>query len=232
VSQGRKKAPQKRKKSKKRVKQTKTGLNQAHPVLIAPEQVERGAEATVSANRGRSAATLAAIVDGGLKKFSRTEIEFRQRAEEAIRSNSKAYLMHPEVQEDPVANAKFEELCLLYSNNPYVDRMDSDLMNQYCLMWRDMAKLRKLQTGIEDYAEMASNGLLLVGQDQRPLEPDEFNTFLERANDIGKSIRALRQQMVPIMDRLLLTPTSRIKAVPKTPPKEKPKIADGEDLFT
>ena len=181
--------------------------------------------------RSRTAKSLEALLEDKRKHMTRSEVEFRARAEAAIKSNCKAYVMSTAVKADRFAASKFKELILLYAENPYVERMDSDLMNEYCLLCSEMRTMRERHRRLNFKADQALRGKLMLAGG-KPCDSVTAIIFVKAVASLEQDLLRARPQLLQMMDRLLLTPAGRIKAVPKTPPKdERPKVI-GEELFS
>lgn len=177
----------------------------------------------------RRAKSLSSILDANAKHITKSEVEFRARAEAAIRSNCKAWVMWPAVRANRIAALKFKELTLLYAENPYVERMDSDLMNEYSLLCAEMRDMRDRRQLLSSKATAALRGKLLDGG--QPVGLEQALALSDALGELDKLLLKARPQLVQLMDRLLLTPTGRIKSVPKTPPKAEAARDAAEDLF-
>jgi phage terminase small subunit len=137
---------------------------------------------------------------------TKAELEYRERGEKAL-SVGGAINESAQVKADKIAHAEFLRLKRLYSKIEFVDALDQQIINQYC---SEVSNIYKLQ-------EMLVN----LNSDLQSVE-----TFEERVKiyDLIRltnvAIHKSKELMLKYGDRLLLNPAARIRAVPKTPPKE------------
>ena len=102
----------------------------------------------------------------------------------------------------------FRKLKRLYKDIVYVDGLDENIINRYCLI----------------HAETVTLGHGLVMLSNRLEEVEEFTEKIEimnQINNITNTVYKLREMLLKIEDRLLLNPTARIKNVPKKVEEEK-----------
>ena len=151
------------------------------------------------------------LVSGG-KHLTKQEIADRQKAEAALKSNT-AFHATERVKENPAAMKMFSKLKKLYKNIDYVEGLDENVINRYCLLSAETEALEVLLTKMNQDIEEC----------QKVSERIEIYTTVRGV--IGALNRS-RDMLIKLEDRLFLNPTSRVKNVPK---KEKPKQEPAED---
>lgn len=99
----------------------------------------------------------------GKSHKTKKEIEFREKAEKSLYTGVE-FKASPEVERDPVAYAEFLRLKDLYSKIKFVDALDEQIINRYCLLIskekmlsqveelhkNELYKLRELLLKLED----------------------------------------------------------------------------------
>lgn len=150
------------------------------------------------------------------KHLTKDEISARQELESKTKSGVKTFKASEQVKQDPVALAMFRKLKRLYKNIDYIDGLDENIINRYCLLISEAQALEKL---INDMNDDVNNC-------------EEFSDRISLYKTISGALAGLnktRDMLLKIEDRLLLNPTARIKNVPK---KAKEEIFDpNESLF-
>ena len=143
------------------------------------------------------------------KKRHRSNKEIEDRENRQIKIDDKELVLPLSVKRDKVALKKWKYLVSIYSTIDNVAVADSDIIAQYCLCHSELEELLKTKTSIEKD---------LKTQDKTTLEIFKELTKSNIDNMINKKRDALNK----IGGKILLDPTSRMKAVPAKAP-EKPK---------
>lgn len=129
----------------------------------------------------------------GKSHRTKKELEYREKVEKALYTGT-SFKESPAVKSDPVAHKEFLRLKKLYKKIQYVDGLDEQVINRYCLLISEEARLKQLL----DTA-------------------DDVDTILEINTKLDKK----REAILKLEDRLFLNPTARVKAIPKNPPDDK-----------
>lgn len=72
-------------------------------------------------------------LEGNKDRRTKTELEFREKAEKALYTGT-TFKESPAVKADPIAHKEFLRLKKLYKNIQYVDGLDEQMINRYCLL--------------------------------------------------------------------------------------------------
>lgn len=150
------------------------------------------------------------------KHLTKDEINARQEMEKKVKSGVKNFKANEQVMQNPVALAMFKKLKKLYKNIDYIEGLDENIINRYCLLTAEAQALEQLVNNMND--------------DVNNCEDFEDRIALYKAiSGTLSSLNKIRDMLLKIEDRLLLNPTARIKNVPK---KEKQQKEDpNESLF-
>lgn len=137
------------------------------------------------------------LAEGNKRHLTKKEIEHREKIEKSLYTGEELE-PNEKVQADTFALAKFNKLKYLYSKmkSQYVDGLDSEMVNQYCLL---LSEIDMLQNMIK-----------------RALDENDISLYVTLDNKLIKKT----ELSIKLEDRLFLNPAARIKAIPKTPPEE------------
>lgn len=155
---------------------------------------------------GRPSKPVQLIKLEGKSHRTKAELEHREKFEKALYTGTK-FKESPAVKSDPVAHKEFKRLKKLYKHIQYVDGLDEQIINRYCLL---VSKEQSLQKLIDKMNEDVDNC-------------EDFNDRIQLYKTISSALAKLNQirnMLMKIEDRLFLNPTARIKSIPKKPPEE------------
>lgn len=160
------------------------------------------------------------LINGNKRHLTKKEIEDRKKQESKLKSGTKKFKASPQVKNDPVASAVFKKLQKLYKKIEFVEGLDEQIINRYCILNSEIASLTKMskeaEEGIALLQEEFENGnidiLTLV---------DRKGRFAGIMFESDKSIMKKRDMLIKLEDRLFLNPVARIKNVPKKEPEKK-----------
>ncbi|MTI95191.1 MAG: P27 family phage terminase small subunit [Firmicutes bacterium] len=159
------------------------------------------------------------LAKGNTRGLTKAEIEARQAHEEKLRSGNTNPKQAPEVRDNEHAKKMFSRLKKLYKDIDYVEALDENAINRYCMIHAEHIELRQFRQG-------------LIDQINAPGADIDWETrveLLDRLTKLEVRIEKKREMMIKLEDRLFLNPTARVKNVPK---KAKQKAADpNADLF-
>ena len=137
---------------------------------------------------------------------TRAELEYRERGEKALQTDMQ-FSESAQVKSDPTAHREFLRLRKLYAKIETVEALDEQIINRYCL---EVSSTYQLQ-------EMAAR--LTADLDAVEEVSDRLKVYdlIHKAN---VALSKNKEMLIKLEDRLFLNPVARIRAVPKTPPKE------------
>jgi phage terminase small subunit len=137
-------------------------------------------------------------LEGNKDRRTKKELEHREKMEQSLYTGIN-FKESPAVKSDPVAHKEFLRLKKLYKHIEYVDGLDQQAINRYCM---------------------------LVSQEQAVQEMINKAKVDSIKLELFKEVNKIRDTMLKLEDRLYLNPTARMKAIPKKPPDEKKKEDD------
>lgn len=145
-------------------------------------------------------------LEGNKDKRTKAELEYREKMEQSLYTGTN-FKESPAVKSDPVAHKEFLRLKKLYKHIQFVDGLDEQIINRYCLMVSEEKSLLDLLGKIQEDIDAIDD----------PTERAElYKTYANLMNKLNKT----RDMLLKIEDRLFLNPTARVKAIPKKPPEE------------
>lgn len=158
---------------------------------------------------GRPAKPIELLRADGNKHLTKSEIEFRRNAEEALR-NKRMKVFHPSerVKNNPEAFAMFKRLKKLYKDAAYVDGADEQIINRYCLLTSEIEHMETLLAKMEEKVDECET-------------PKEMVDMYKSITGMTGNIKSARDMLLKMEDRMLLNPTARIKNVPKKAEEKK-----------
>jgi len=139
----------------------------------------------------------------GKTHITKAEIERREAAEKALQTGE-TFTELPEVAADEIAHAEFLRLKELYDGNNYVDALDTQIINRYCLEVSGLAAQRKM---IDD----------IKGDIDNAADIAQRTKLYELLNRTQIAMAKSKDMLLKLEDRLFLNPATRIKAAPKLP---------------
>ena len=146
-------------------------------------------------------------LEGNKDRRTKAELEYREKYEKSLYTGT-TFKESPAVKADPVAHKEFLRLKKLYKHIQYVDGLDEQIVNRYCLMVSQESALQQalvdLQNSLKDCETI-----------------EERMEVYDNIAKISTKLEKVRDMLIKLEDRLFLNPTARIKAIPKKPPEEK-----------
>lgn len=155
-------------------------------------------------------------LEGNKDRRTKAELEHREKMEKSLYTGAN-FREDPVTKADPIAHKEFLRLRKLYKHIQYVDGLDQQIINRYCMMVSEETSLQK------QIADMSS----LIDQLEDPKE--KLGTY-KLINSTMTKLNQTRDMLLKLEDRLFLNPTARVKAIPKKPPEEKEKSPMAEFL--
>lgn len=157
---------------------------------------------------GRPAKPIDLHIVEGRKHLTKREIAERKNQENSLKSNT-TFRPNEKVKNNPVALKMFKKLKKLYAKIDYVEGLDENIINRYCLLSAESNALESLLNKMSEDVENCK-------------EYTERIQLYKSITGIERNLNQNRNMLLKIEDRLFLNPTSRVKNVPKKP-EEKPK---------
>lgn len=143
----------------------------------------------------------------GKSHRTKEELEHREKMEKSLYTGT-TFKESTAVKEDPIAHKEFLRLKKLYKSIQYVDGLDEQVINRYCMM---VSQEKAMQKFIEKMNEDI---------DRCEDFSDRLNLYKTISGATAKLVQ-VRNMLIKLEDRLFLNPTARIKSIPKTPTEEK-----------
>ncbi|AJO22877.1 hypothetical protein QQ991_10725 [Weizmannia coagulans] len=145
-------------------------------------------------------------MEGNKDRRTKAELEHRESYEKSLYTGTKIK-ESPAVKSDPVAHKEFLRLKKLYKSIQYIDGLDEQIVNRYCMLISEERALQKQADSLH----------ALLEEEEDPKEKIEIYKLL---NSCDTKLTKKRDLILKIEDRLFLNPTARIRAIPKKPPEE------------
>jgi phage terminase small subunit len=147
------------------------------------------------------------LQEGNKLHLTKAEIEHRQSMEKALSTGDDRITESSQVKADPIAHLEFMRLKRLFSKMEYVEALDSAIISRYCLEISNAYQLQdilsRLNVDLASVEEMA----------------DRLKIY-DLINKTSAILHRAKAMLIQLEDRLFLNPSTRIRAVPKTPPKD------------
>ncbi|SMC38420.1 P27 family phage terminase small subunit [Papillibacter cinnamivorans] len=134
------------------------------------------------------------------------EKEYRKAVEQSLYTGE-SFEESAQVKKSKIAHAEFKRLERLYAKIAYVDALDQQIINRYCL---EVANTYRLQNTLSR----------LNGDLTKDLEFEDRLRIYDLINKTMAAMNKNKELLLKYEDRLFLNPSGRIRAIPKTPPKE------------
>jgi P27 family predicted phage terminase small subunit len=156
---------------------------------------------------GRGSKPVQLIQLEGKSHRTKKELEHREKIEKSLYTGMN-FKESPAVKKDPIAHKEFLRLKKLYKNIQYVEGLDEQIINRYCLLVSQENSLQEFISKKRSDEEVSVDDLI----------------------DLYKAINKTRDSLLKLEDRLFLNPTARVKAIPKTPEDDNKKSPMAEFL--
>lgn len=155
---------------------------------------------------GRSSKPVYLLKQEGKSHRTKKELEHREKMEKSLYTGE-TFKESSVVKSDPTAHEEFLRLQHLYDKIPYIDGLDQQIINRYCMLISQEVNLQKIM-------------------DAMSLDIEQCEAFEDRMeiykniNGMTTKLNQTRDMLLKLEDRLFLNPTTRVKSIPKTPPEE------------
>jgi phage terminase small subunit len=147
----------------------------------------------------------------GKSHRTKKELEHREKAEKSLYTGT-TFKESPAVKSDPISHKEFLRLKKLYKKIEYVDGLDEQIINRYCMLISQEQALSKMMSRMK------------MDIDEVEDVEDRMTIYQAIAGVTDKTMKT-RDMLLKLEDRLFLNPTTRIKSIPKNPPEEKKESA-------
>lgn len=148
-------------------------------------------------------------IEGNKDRRTKKELDNREKAEQALYTGTK-FKESAAVKADPIAHKEFLRLKKLYKHIQYVDGLDEQVINRYCIMLSEEQELKKKIDAVDALG-------------RRTTDPDAQLEIFKMSNSLLTKLNQLRSQIFKHERDLYLNPTARVNSIPKKPPEEKNK---------
>lgn len=147
----------------------------------------------------------------GKSHRTKEELKHREKAEKSLYTGT-AFKESPAVKNDQIAHREFLRLKKLYKSIQFIDGLDEQIINRYCLLISQEHALAKMTERMR--------------QDIDEVETVEDRLRIyESIAGVTDKVMKTRDLLMKIEDRMFLNPTSRIRSIPKTPQEEEKESA-------
>lgn len=109
-----------------------------------------------------------------------------------------------QVKSDPVAHREYMRLKRLYEKIDFVDALDKDIINDYCMERANLEQLTNILIQMRNKCEETD-------------DLDQKMTVFGELQKVSVEIRKCREVLLKMQDRLFLNPAGRLRAIPKKP---------------
>lgn len=146
------------------------------------------------------------VTEGNTNHRTKDELEHRKKAEKSLYTGT-TFKESPAVKIDPVAHREFMRLKKLYKKIQYVDGLDEQIINRYCMLISQEQTLAEIMRVMRtDISEVKT--------------AEERTAIYQAIAGVTDKVMKTRDMLLKIEDRLFLNPSTRIKSVPKKPSDE------------
>jgi phage terminase small subunit len=147
----------------------------------------------------------------GRSHRTKKEMEHRKKAEKSLYTGT-TFRESPATKADPIAHREFLRLKKLYKKIEYVDGLDEQIINRYCMLISQEQALAKMMSRMREDIDLFEDPL------------DRIRIYESISGMTDKTMKT-RDMLIKLEDRLFLNPTARIKSIPKNPSEEKKESA-------
>lgn len=142
------------------------------------------------------------------KRLTKAEKEFRLEQESKLKTGNKLNC-YDDVKNDKIAYKEFLRLRKLFIKLDFIDSLDEQIINRYC---KEISR----KSNIEDILQKIQSKL----NENSFMTNTQYSDICKSIDSLNKTITNINNMLLKYEDRLFLNPFSRMKAIPKEPPKE------------
>lgn len=137
---------------------------------------------------------------------TKAELEYRESVEKTLYTGEN-FTEWPQTKSDPVAHKEFLRLKRLFSKIQYVDALDQQIINRYCLETSELIKTSERVERLHNELESAD-------------EAEQRLKIYALINQTLSAQHKSKELLLKYESKLLLNPADRMNKVPKAPPQE------------
>lgn len=150
---------------------------------------------------GRPSKPVELILLEGKTHLTKKQIAERQKKEDSLKSDS-PYQPNKKVKSNPAALEMFLKLQKLYKKIDYVDGLDENIINRYCMLTAEVDGMEILLERMESDIDKCET-------------PSQMVTMYKSISGLEGNLNRSRDMLLKMEDRMFLNPTARVKNVPK-----------------
>lgn len=160
---------------------------------------------------GRPSKPVELLIFEGKSHRTKAELKHRLAAENMLKTKEN-YKESAEVKANLIAHKEFLRLKKLYNKIEYVDALDQQIINRYCLEIANMQRLSALLDKMESQID--------VLEEYVDFKPKELVDLYRAIAGILSKIESSKKLLLAYEDRLYLNPAARLRSIPKESPKK------------
>jgi len=157
---------------------------------------------------GRPSKPTELLLFEGKSHRTKKELENRKKVEQTLYTGE-TFKEQKQVKDNAIAHAEFLRLKRLYHKISYIDALDQQIINRYCLEISNQIRYQKLLDKLE------------IKLDDENIETSDLVQISKSISGVMGAIGKSNELLLKYEDRLFLNPSGRIKSVPKKVKEEK-----------
>lgn len=142
------------------------------------------------------------------KRLTKAEKEFRLEQESKLKTGNKL-IAYDDVKNDKIAYKEFLRLRKMFVKLDFIDSLDEQIINRYC---KEISRKNNIEVMLQKMQNKLNEDSFMTNT--------QYSDICKSIDSLNKTITNINNMLLKYEDRLFLNPFSRMKAVPKTPPKE------------
>lgn len=169
----------------------------------------------------RPSKPVSVIVAEGKAHRTKAELALRDGAEKQLLSGASLF-ERPEVKKNKLAHAEFKRVAALMRTIGKDDALYSSGINTYCMLYSEISDMRKRQSVIADTAAELGKKFEASGESDYENIKEFANLITKLYGQItalGTAIDGKRKMMLAIDKENVMTISSALRSIPKTPEK-------------
>lgn len=168
----------------------------------------------------RPSKPVAVLKAEGKSHKTKEELEAREKAESKLMSGTPLY-ERPEVAADDIAHAEFLRVSELMRGIEKDDALYSSGINTYCQLYSEIYEMEKEKRHLTELVSRIGNKIDEIGGDLNELTEatKSLTRLISSKNALGNIIDNKRKLMLAIDKENVMTVSSALRSIPKTPEK-------------
>lgn len=168
----------------------------------------------------RPSKPVAVLKAEGKSHKTKEELEAREKAESKLMSGTPLY-ERPEVAADDIAHAEFLRVSELMRGIEKDDALYSSGINTYCQLYAEIYEMEKEKRHLTELVSRIGNKIDEIGGDLNELTEatKSLTRLISSKNALGNIIDNKRKLMLAIDKENVMTVSSALRSIPKTPEK-------------